>query len=110
MSVNDRLSAPCFRLREAPSPAIMLDLRHVTGEHWAFPYSYMIFARYDREVISLRFSSHTVRIVGRTLDAVYEGLLLQRVECIHAQDERYDLGPESEPFITAVEVKEREPR
>lgn len=110
MTASDSPHSGCYKLREAPHPAIMIDLRNVTGEHWAFPYSYMIFARYDKESISLRFSSHTVRILGRTLDAVYEGLLLQRVECIHAQDERYDLGPESEPFITAVEVKERESR
>jgi len=70
----------------------------------------MILARYDHTSISLRFSSHTVPIVGRTLDPLYYALLLQRVECIHAQDERYDLGPESEPFITAVGVKERESR
>lgn len=99
---------PCLRLREGMGPAMMLDLRTLAGEHWAFPYSYLIFAKYDKESIALRFSSHSVHIKGRTLDALYDAFLIQRVESIRAEDQRYDTGAESEPYVFSIEVTARE--
>lgn len=95
----------CVKLREGLGPAMMLDLRTLAGEHWAFPYPYLIFSRYDKDTISMRFSSHSVIVKGRTLDALYEAFLIQRVESIRAEDRRYDIGPETDPYVYSVEVR-----
>ena len=99
----------CYKLREQPGQALLLDVRQANGDRYAFPYSYMIWAKYERSVgLYIRFSSHTVLLNGRTLKPIYDGILQQRVEFVQEEHPGHDAGSEAEPFINAITVSEAE--
>lgn len=101
----------CFKLREDPGYPAMLDVRLESGDRYGLPYTYLIWIRFDPSVgILIRFSSYLVLINGRNLRELYEALLQHRVEWVLAENERFDVGEESDPFISKIEVREPDPK
>lgn len=110
MKETEKKQHDCYKLRDEAGYPLTLDVRLKTDDRYGFPYSYLIWKHYNpSEGITLRFSSYTVFVKGRNLKELYEALLNHRVEYIQEQDNRYDTGPESDPFIYQIEVKEPDP-
>jgi hypothetical protein len=94
-----------YSLREEAGFTLMLDIRLITSDRVALPYSYLVSIEYEKTTgLMLSFTSHQVLIKGRNLDPLYEGFLSQRVEYIQANDEMHDTGPDAITFISAIEV------
>lgn len=107
MAAKEISSPTCYKLREEPGHVLLLDVRLSSGDRYAFPYSYMIWSKYERAVgLYIRFSSHTVLIKGRTLLPIHHGLIQHRVEFIQEEHAGHDVGPEGEPFISSITVFE----
>jgi len=95
----------CFRLREVDGITLMLDVELLNGDRRAFPYSYLMEVEYRKaDGVLLKFASCAVLVKGRNLDAIYQGLVTQRVEYLREESPRHDLGPESDPFVSGIVV------
>jgi hypothetical protein len=89
---------------------VMLELRFKTDDAEAFPYSYLVRAKFNRsEGILLDFGVAEVRISGRNLRPLYAGLVTQRVAMIPEVDELYAEaeGATAGTVVTRIEVKEK---
>jgi len=68
----------------------MLNLVSLHGSQLAIAYSLLHFAEYvpskKGDVVTLHFASHTVKLLGRRLDAIYQVIREQRVASILAVD------------------------
>jgi hypothetical protein len=90
---------------------VMLELRFKTDDAEAFPYSYLVRAKFSRsEGILLDFGVAEVRISGLNLRPLYAGLVTQRVAMIPEVDELYAEaeGAATGTVVTKIVVKERE--
>jgi hypothetical protein len=88
----------------------MLELRLKTADADAFPYSYLVRARFNpSKGILLDFGVAEVRISGQNLRPIYAGLVAQRVAFIQEMDEMYAEaeGATAGTVVTRIEVKER---
>ena len=82
-------------LRNDRDRAVMLEIRHATGEITAFSYPLLESAKFDpSQGITLNFSGTTVKLVGRNLNAdfrpgvrLFEGLTRHRVLWVQEADE-----------------------
>ena len=92
----------------------MLEVRYRDGRLSAFAYELLDRAEFDpSEGIMLKFSSVTVRIIGRNLNAearpnlrLFDGIIRRRVSWIQEADEPTVLAaPKSATVIEQVEVK-----
>ena len=90
--------------------AIMLDVRTLTGERLALSYSYLNSIFFDASgVIVLSFGSHNVRIEGRNLVPVYDGLINHAVRYIRQENAELERDvPENETFISLIAIDEAE--
>jgi hypothetical protein len=89
---------------------VMLELRLKTADADAFPYSYLVRARFNpSKGILLDFGVAEVRISGQNLRPIYAGLVAQRVAFIQEMDEMYAEaeGATAGTVVTRIEVKER---
>jgi len=89
---------------------VMLELRFKTDDAEAFPYSYLVWAKFNRsEGILLDFGVAEVRISGLNLRPLYAGLVAQRVAMIPEVDELYAEaeGAKDGTVVTRIEVKEK---
>jgi hypothetical protein len=89
---------------------VMLELRLKTNDADAFPYSYLVRARFNPSTgIHLDFGVAEVRITGENLRPIYAGLVAQRVAFIQEMDELYAEaeGRADGTVVTKIEVKER---
>lgn len=86
--------------------SIMLDIRTMEGARVAFSYSYLNRIFFDASgYIELSFSGYTVRIDGRNLTPVYDGLINHVVRYVREEnlDLERDVKPE-ETFISGIEI------
>lgn len=86
--------------------SLMLDVRFLTGESMACPYSHLLDMRLRGGQLVLHFAAKTVTIVGRNLKELYDVLLGQRIEAIQEQGERHDVGEEKETYIAKITVED----
>lgn len=87
----------------------MVDLRLASGDRWSFPYSMLLWVQWSRlEGFVMRYSTHTVVVRGRNLEAIYDGLIEHRLEYLQAELPQHDLGDEKQAFVSAIEVKSEE--
>lgn len=83
----------------------MLDLQTVEGERWLFPYAMLLWARWDRAgKIVVRFTTHTIAISGRGLQAIHDGLMAHRLEFVQAEFGDLDDGAEGAAFVSEIAV------
>jgi hypothetical protein len=89
---------------------VMLELRFKTDDAEAFPYSYLVRAKFNpgKEIL-LDFGVAEVRISGLNLRPLYAGLVAQRVAMIPEVDELYAEaeGATAGTVVTRIEVKEK---
>jgi hypothetical protein len=89
---------------------MMLELRFKTNDAVAFPYSFLVRAKFDpsKEIV-LDFSIVEVRIAGRNLRTVYSAIVAQRAAHVQETDELYAEveGATAATVVTRIEVKER---
>ena len=85
---------------------IMLDVRRKTGDRIGLPYTYLTAVTFDpSEGLTLQFSTHTVRIKGRSLQKLYQPLLLHQVS--YVQETRVGASrPGDETVIDGSDVEE----
>ncbi|HEY1719448.1 MAG TPA: hypothetical protein VGH42_14305 [Verrucomicrobiae bacterium] len=85
----------------------MLDIRATVRQSVALPYSFLEMVQYDPSVgLLLTFAVCEVRIEGRCLDELYNGLVQHTVEYIQENDAKYEnTVAEKKPFISRVEIK-----
>jgi hypothetical protein len=85
---------------------LMLDVRTLTGERLALSYSYLNSIFFDASgILVLSFGSHNIRIKGRNLAPVYEGLLNHAVRYVRQENPEIERdAPESETFISLIEI------
>lgn len=97
-----------FGINRNRRQVLMLDVRVLSGERLALGYPYLNSIFFDASgVIVLSFGSHNIRIEGRNLAPVYEGLLNHAVR--YVQEENPDLErdiSETETFISSIEIGE----
>jgi hypothetical protein len=89
---------------------VMLELRFKTDDAEAFPYSYLVRARFNASKgILLDFGIAEVRILGLNLRPLYAGLVTQRVAMIPEVDELYAEaeGRTDGTVVTRIVVEER---
>ncbi len=107
---TDEIDYRAFGVNRNRRQAVMLDVRTLTGTRLALSYLYLNSIFFDASgVIVLSFGSQNIRIEGRNLAPVYEALLNHSVRFI--QQENADLEkevPETETFISAIEIGEPE--
>ena len=83
----------------------MLDIRAITRDAVAMPYSYLEMIQYDPSVaIVVTFAVCEVRIEGRNLAELYAALTEHKVNYIQENDAKYDEVPEESPFIERIEI------
>jgi hypothetical protein len=90
---------------------VALELRFLTGDATAFPYSYLVRSDLMRsEGIILDFAGTEVRITGRNLRPLFSGLVAQRVAFVEEQDELYAEanGQPNSTVVTAITVTKPE--
>jgi hypothetical protein len=99
-----------FSMRSADrQQKVMLELRLKTDDAEAFPYSYLVRARFNpSKGIRLDFGVAEVLVLGRNLRPIFLGLVAQRVAVIQEID---DLHAEATlakdaTVVTKIEVKE----
>jgi hypothetical protein len=89
---------------------IMLELRFKTDNAEAFPYSYLVRAKFNpTNGILLDFGVAEVKISGLNLRPLYAGLVTQRVAMIPEVDELYAEaeGATAGTVVTRIEVEEK---
>jgi len=90
---------------------VMLELRLKTDDAQAFPYSYLVRARFNpTNGILLDFGVAEARISGLNLRPLYAGLVAQRVAVIQEMDELHaeaSVPPEA-TVVTRIEIMEPE--
>lgn len=88
--------------------AIMLDVRTLEGVRLALSYSYLNSIFFDASgLIVLSFGSHNIRIEGRNLTPVYDGLINHRVRYVRQENAEIERDvPEHETFISSIEIPE----
>jgi hypothetical protein len=89
---------------------VMLELRFKTDDAEAFPYSYLVRARFNpSNGILLDFGVAEVRISGLNLRPLYAGLVTQRVAMIPEVDELHAEATlaKDATIVTRIEVKEK---
>lgn len=105
---QDELDYRAFGANRNRRQVVMLDLRMLTGERLALAYSYLTSIFFDASgVIVLSYASHNVRIEGRNLEPLYDGLVSHAVRYI--QQENTDLEKdvsEDETFVAEIELSE----
>lgn len=90
--------------------AIMLDVRTLEGVRLALSYSYLNSIFFDASgVIVLSFGSHNIRIEGRNLTPVYDGLINHVVRYVRQENAEIERDvPDTETFISLIEINEAE--
>lgn len=84
-----------------------LNIRFQEGHCMAFLYGQLVWMNYDREIgIILHFSSHTVKLLGRNLDKLYDELLELRLRQITVIDESRDLADDDRPAVYKALVEQ----
>ena len=95
-------------LRGGRGYASMLDIRQHNGNRLGLPYHNLLSAEFDPPSLVLEFVTHTVRLVGRNLAPIYDGVMRQAVLFVQGGDARAELQvPEEETFISAIDVAKR---
>jgi hypothetical protein len=95
----------CYELEDTHELPMMLDIRAITRDAIAMPYSYLEMIQYDPSVaLVLTFSACEVRIEGRNLAELYAALTEHKVNYIQENDAKYDEVPEESPFIERIEI------
>lgn len=95
----------CYELVDTHELPMMLDIRAVTRDAVAMPYSYLEMIQYDPSVaLVLTFAACEVRIEGRNLAELYAALTEHKVNYIQENDSKYDEVPEESPFIERIEI------
>jgi len=85
----------------------MLDIRFKTGDRLALGYVYLLSVGFNpSEGITLVFTSHTVRIRGRCLEALYAGLSEHRVNYVAEQHQHPMDADQEKAWIERVEIEE----
>lgn len=84
-----------------------LNIRFVEGHCMAFCYAHIQWMNFDPSIgIILHFSTHTVKLFGRNLRALYDELLeLRRREVVVVSIE-HDLGEANTPTVHRVSVEQ----
>jgi hypothetical protein len=103
---------PAFSILSADRQRkVMVEFRWKQGNAKALAYSYLVALDFDpSEGIAGDFSGYTVKIAGRNLRPLFEGLVAQRVAVVREMD---DLQAEAnvedgETVVLKIEVKEVE--
>jgi len=86
---------------------LCLDLVRKNANRLAFPYSHLLWVNYNpSQGIQIHFSTHTVTLAGKNLDAVYEQLLQFTLGSVTEVDEKRHSCPEGEPVVTKIDVNQ----
>ena len=95
--------------RQAAGQETALLVEFASGRCRGFSYSYFMDAGLDEDgrVLVVNFAHCALRVTGRNLHEVLNGICRYRVSTIREELERYDEGDEAEAFISRVEVVER---
>jgi len=106
-SENDD-AASAFGVRGKRVSTKMLELRLKTGEGFAIGYHWLQSLSYtpDHQITAI-FTTHQIEISGRRLKELYRGLLEHRIPFIQEGDALYEQGPQTEPFVSKIEVEPR---
>lgn len=87
-----------------------LNIRFVEGHCVAFLYSHMLWMNFDpSRGIILHFSTHTVKVTGRNLAALYAELLELRCRQIVVVSEEHDLGEADAVVVHRVGIRQESP-
>ena len=87
---------------------VMLELRLLNGNVKGLPYSYLAGLDFDpTEGIQLDFTAYAVKISGRNLRPLVDGLLAQRVAVIRMTDEFQAEAnmPDEATVVTSIDIK-----
>lgn len=87
------------------SAEIMLELRFKTSDAIAFSYALLLNAAWNpSEGITLEFTTHRVRLLGRNLRELYRALILHRLAHVQELQSRTDEQPDDATVVTTIEV------
>lgn len=102
---NETIRQP-YKISHSNLPR-MLDIRATVRQSVALPYTFLEMVQYDPSIgLLLTFAVCEVRIEGRCLDELYNGLVQHTVEYIQENDAKYEKDvPNKKPFISRVEIK-----
>ena len=91
--------------KNTEGPAYMVELRRVTGDAWAFPYTLLSGILFNPSgELRLAISDFQVTIKGRNLRPLFDQLQLHRATMIREMDEAHD-PPEGETDAVTVVTK-----
>lgn len=88
---------------DRPHPALMLDIRFVSGDSMAFQYFDLVSVRQMGEALRLHFHHATVTLRGRHLTELKEKLLEHKIYAILEQHQPEELVPAAKPYISLIE-------
>lgn len=114
-STNGRASALLSRLLDGDRPGDRergeaarhryIDITRKDQSHVALDYAHLLWVTFNLSgVIVLHFSTHTVTLKGRNLEALYISFLRHDVTALVAIDERNDMGDGESPVVNFVHV------
>ena len=76
---------------------------------WVLPWMHFVHGRQcpskDREMLTLTFVSHEVRLLGRNFDLLAEELANLNLDKVNALPEEYREAITDEPFIESIQVR-----
>jgi hypothetical protein len=87
---------------------VMVEFRRKNGNAKALAYSYLVALDFDpSEGIAMDFSGYTVKIAGRNLRPLFEGVVAQRVAVVREMDELQAEAnlPQDATVVTKIEIK-----
>jgi len=92
-------------------PQIMLELQTRSGRRVGFPYAYLVevsleYPADDEVYLQLIFTARRVRIRGRNLAPIFEGLLRQSVKVLEESATAFDDPSEMATHISVIELEE----
>lgn len=96
------------RLLSPRRPELMLELRRKSGDALALGYAYLVSIGFKRsEGLVLEFTGHRVKVKGRNLQALFRGLVQQRVAFIQELDQMAEAAlEETATTVTEISVEE----
>ena len=109
INVESMEERPAFSILSADRQRkVMVEFRWKHGNAKALAYSYLVALDFDpSEGIAMDFSGYAVKITGRSLRPLFEGLVAQRVAVVREMDDLQAEAnvEEGETVILKIEVK-----
>jgi hypothetical protein len=103
---TDEQDYRAYGINRTGRPALMLDLRLVSGNYLALSYSYLMSAAFNLSgELSLLFTSHQVTVKGKNLRRIYDGVLSHTLRYIQEENADYERD-NPEPFISEIAIDE----